>query len=74
MNQPTSILVVDDEDGIRNYLKTLLKLKGYDVNTLASGKEAIDFLTKNPPPSLVLLDILMPDVDGLETLKSLRKV
>jgi two-component system, NtrC family, response regulator AtoC len=74
MNQPTSILVVDDEDGIRNYLKTLLKLKGYDVNTLASGSEAIDFLTKNPPPALVLLDILMPDVDGLETLKRLRKV
>jgi two-component system, NtrC family, response regulator AtoC len=74
MNQPTSILVVDDEDGIRNYLKTLLKLKGYDVNTLASGSEAIDFLTKNPPPALVLLDILMHDVDGLETLKRLRKV
>src|SRR5262245_22697405 len=74
MNQPTSILVVDDEDGIRNYLKTLLKLKGYDVNTLASGTEAIEFFTRNPPPALVLLDILMPEIDGLETLKRLRKV
>jgi DNA-binding NtrC family response regulator len=74
MSQPTSILVVDDEDGIRNYLKTLLKLKGYDVNTLASGSEAIEFFTRNPPPALVLLDILMPEIDGLETLKRLRKV
>jgi len=74
MNQPTSILVVDDEEGIRNYLKTLLKLKGYEVNTLASGNEAVEFFTRNPPPGLVLLDILMPETDGLETLKRLRKV
>ena len=73
MNEPTSILVVDDEEGIRNYLKTLLKLKGYDVNTVASGNEAIEYFTTNPPPGLVLLDILMPDIDGLETLKRLRK-
>jgi two-component system, NtrC family, response regulator AtoC len=74
MNQPTSILVVDDEDGIRNYLKTLLKLKGYEVSTLASGSEALEFFARNPPPGLVLLDILMPDIDGLETLKRLRKI
>jgi DNA-binding NtrC family response regulator len=74
MNQPTSILVVDDEDGIRNYLKTLLKLKGYEVSALASGSEALEFFAKNPPPGLVLLDILMPDIDGLETLKRLRKI
>jgi two-component system, NtrC family, response regulator AtoC len=74
MNQPTSILVVDDEDGIRNYLKTLLKLKGYEVSTLATGSEAIEFFTRNPPPALILLDILMPDIDGLETLKRLRKI
>jgi len=33
----TSILVVDDEEGIRNYLKTLLKLKGYDVNAVPAA-------------------------------------
>ncbi len=73
MNQPTSILVVDDEEGIRNYLKTLLKLKGYDVATVSSGSAAIEYFNSNPPPSLVLMDILMPEVDGLETLKQLRK-
>jgi two-component system response regulator AtoC len=73
MNESTSILVVDDEEGIRNYLKTLLKLKGYDVATAASGSEAMEYFSSNPPPSLVLMDILMPEVDGLETLKKLRK-
>jgi DNA-binding NtrC family response regulator len=73
MNEPTSILVVDDEEGIRNYLKTLLKLKGYEVSTVSSGSEAIEYFSSNPPPSLILMDILMPEVDGLETLKRLRK-
>ncbi len=73
MNEPTSILVVDDEEGIRNYLKTLLKLKGYEVNAVASGSEALEYFSSNPAPSLVLMDILMPEVDGLETLKRLRK-
>jgi two-component system response regulator AtoC len=73
MTEPTSILVVDDEEGIRNYLKTLLKLKGYDVSTVSSGSEAIEYFSSNPAPSLVLMDILMPEVDGLETLKRLRK-
>jgi two-component system response regulator AtoC len=72
--EPTSILIVDDEEGIRNYLKTLLKLKGYEVQTVASGIEAIDYFNSNPPPSLILLDILMPEIDGLETLRRLRKV
>ena len=73
MSEPTSILVVDDEEGIRNYLKTLLKLKGYEVSTVSSGSEAIEYFSSNPPPSLILMDILMPEVDGLETLKRLRK-
>ncbi len=72
--ESTSILIVDDEEGIRNYLKTLLKLKGYEVQSVASGTDALDYFSSNPPPSLVLLDILMPETDGLETLKRLRKV
>ena len=74
MKESTSILVVDDEEGIRNYLKTLLKLKGFEVSTVGSGNEALDYFTAHPPPSLVLLDIVMKEMDGLETLKRLRKV
>ncbi len=73
MNEITSILVVDDEEGIRNYLRTLLKLKGYEVTTVSSGNEAIEYFGANPPPSLILMDILMPNIDGIETLKRLRK-
>jgi two-component system, NtrC family, response regulator AtoC len=72
MSNSTVILVVDDEDGIRHYLKTLLQLKGYQVVPVPSGAEALEFLQGNPPPALVLLDILMPEMDGLETLKRLR--
>jgi len=72
--ESTSILIVDDEEGIRNYLKTLLKLKGYEVQAVASGIDALEYFSANPPPSLILLDILMPETDGLETLKRLRKV
>jgi CheY-like chemotaxis protein len=57
MSERTSILVVDDEEGIRNYLKTLLKLKGYEVSTVSSGSEAIEYFSSNPPPSLILMDI-----------------
>jgi len=73
MNEPTVILVVDDEGNLRSYLATLLKLNGYEVVTVSSGKEAIDHLSFNAAPSLVLLDVLMPELDGLETLRRLRQ-
>ena len=72
MNETTSILVVDDEEGIRNYLRTLLKLKGYEVATVSSGNEAIEYFSSNPLPSLVLMDILMPGMDGMEATRILR--
>lgn len=74
MSEPTSILVVDDEEGIRKYLKTVLNLKGYAVITVSSGTEALEYFNSNPSPSLVLMDILMPEMDGLETLNRLRKL
>ncbi len=74
MANSSLILVVDDEEGIRHYLRTLLQLKGYLVAPVASGLEAVDYLSSNPMPSLVLLDILMPDMDGLETLKRMRSM
>lgn len=73
MNEPTVILVVDDEESMRSYLATLLRLNGYEVVAVSSGKEAIEHLSCNPAPSLVLLDVLMPEVDGLETLRRLRQ-
>ncbi len=65
------ILVVDDEDDILNFLELVLSEKGYQVSTASGGQEA---LTKAQleRPDLVLLDIMMPRMDGWEVLKLLR--
>jgi DNA-binding response OmpR family regulator len=65
------ILVVDDEDDILHFLELVLREKGYDVVTASGGHEA---LTKAQleRPDLVLLDIMMPQMDGWEVLKLLR--
>jgi DNA-binding response OmpR family regulator len=67
------ILVVDDEIAIRNLLKEFLSRKGYDVYTASDGKTAIAKV-KEIRPHIVLLDIMMPGMGGLETLKEIRKV
>jgi DNA-binding response OmpR family regulator len=65
------ILVVDDEDDILHFLELVLREKGYDVATASGGHEA---LTKAQieRPNLILLDIMMPQMDGWEVLKLLR--
>jgi len=65
------ILVVDDEDDILHFLELVLREKGYQVATAMGGQEA---LTKAQleRPDLVLLDIMMPQMDGWEVLKLLR--
>ncbi|HVD77972.1 MAG TPA: response regulator [Vicinamibacteria bacterium] len=65
------ILVVDDEDDILHFLELVLREKGYDVATASGGHEA---LTKAQleQPNLILLDIMMPQMDGWEVLKLLR--
>jgi two-component system KDP operon response regulator KdpE len=65
------ILVVDDEKRILNFLRTKLKASGYEVLTAASGIEALEQVQAQEP-DLILLDILMPKMDGFETLKNLR--
>lgn len=67
------LLVVDDEPSMLRYLQTLLESNGYNVETAASGPEALERLQKDPTPNLVLLDLLMPEIDGLQTLEQLRK-
>ncbi len=72
MPSPT-ILVVDDELGIRNLLTTVLKSEGYTVRQAENGQEAIDAV-KESVPDLVLCDIKMPVKDGMETLRELREI
>jgi len=67
-----SILVVDDDKSIRDYLFAFLTSCGYGVECAASGDQALARVAGGPLPSVILLDILLPGMDGLEVLKSLK--
>jgi len=68
--QIKSILVVDDEEDTCSLLKTLLA--GYEVNTVTTGRGAINFVTQNKP-DMVLLDLKLGDMDGLKVLSKIKK-
>lgn len=65
------ILIVDDEARILNFLSSKLKASGYEVLTAASGVDALEVM-REQKPDLVLLDLIMPQMDGFDTLKELR--
>jgi two-component system, OmpR family, response regulator MprA len=67
------VLVVDDERAVRESLRRALELEGYDVELAADGREALDRLEAGPDPDAVILDVLMPEVDGLEVCEELRR-
>jgi CheY-like chemotaxis protein len=68
-----SILVVDDD--VRNIfaLSSVLEPRGMNVLTATTGKEAIRIINQNPDVSVVLMDIMMPEMDGYETIRAIRK-
>lgn len=61
-----SILVVEDDEGVQLALATLLRDEGYDVETVSDGSAALRRLMEGPTPSLILLDLMMPQMDGVE--------
>lgn len=67
------ILVVDDEHDVCDMLEKFLTLKGYEVYTALSGREALD-LVKKKKPHIVLLDIRMPEMNGLECLERIKEI
>jgi two-component system response regulator AtoC len=74
MKHTAKILLVDDEPGMLRYIKTLLEVDDYKVDTATTGEEALALVEKGLQPDRVLLDVLMPGIDGLETLEQLRRV
>ena len=68
-----TILVVDDEPPIRRFLRTSLGAHGYRIAEAATGREALGRLA-GAEPDLVILDLGLPDVDGLELLRMIRAV
>ncbi len=67
------ILVVDDAEGIRTYLKNLLSLKGYDVLLAEDGQRALEILRDGAEPQVIVLDIMMPGMDGIELLGKIKE-
>jgi two-component system response regulator MprA len=66
------VLVVDDERAVRDSLRRALELEGYDVELAADGADALHRLEANGQPDAVILDVLMPGVDGLEVCRRIR--
>ena len=72
MGKDTPILVVDDSEGIRNYLKNLLSIKGYQVRCASDGEQALGLISSGFHPSIIILDVMMPGLDGIDTLRRIK--
>ncbi len=72
MNGATRILVCDDEPQILRALRVILRDAGYEAVTAATGEEALD-LAAVKPPAAAILDLMLPDIDGVEVTRRLRE-
>ena len=66
------ILVVDDERAVRESLRRALELEGYEIELAGDGNEALSRLESSEEPDAMILDVLMPGVDGLEVCRRIR--
>ncbi|HSP87256.1 MAG TPA: ATP-binding protein [Ignavibacteriaceae bacterium] len=73
MNTNSRILIIDDENGLRNGVKKLLEEEGFNVDSAAMGNEGIK-LGRSNEYDVAIIDLKMPDVDGLQVLKEIKKV
>ena len=60
------ILIVEDDADLRDMMAQLLTLEGFKTETVANGRDALEYLQKGDPPDLILLDLMMPVMDGWE--------
>src|SRR5439155_22330300 len=72
-NGSVKILVVDDERAVRESLRRALELESYEIELAADGNEALYRLKSDAQPDAVILDVLMPGVDGLEVCRTIRR-
>ncbi len=71
MKSKKKVLLVDDERAILRVIGIKLRISGFDVLTASGGQEALD-LVKTNSPDIILLDVIMPGIDGFEVLEKLR--
>jgi DNA-binding NtrC family response regulator len=74
MELKQKILVVNDEPSIRKYLQTVLEVDGFAVETVSNGREAITKIANGERPDFIILDVLMPEMNGLDTLQELMRL
>lgn len=72
MNQPPKILLVDDEVAIQRAVAPLLRSRGYEVEVVSTGKDAVDAVVDRSP-DLIVLDLGLPDLEGTEVCRRIRK-
>ncbi len=73
-NSKTRVLVVDDEPSMLQYLRTVLEAKSFEVETVQSGAQALARLKDGATPGIVILDVLMPDMNGLRVLEKIQEI
>ena len=66
------VAIVDDDSGFAAYLRTFLSLRGYEARCYTRGDELLASMKQNEPPDVVLLDVMMPGLDGLATLRAMK--
>jgi two-component system OmpR family response regulator len=71
VDEPQRLLVVDDEATVRELLSDTLRFVGFQVTSAATGAEAVE-AARREPPDLILLDVMLPGIDGFEVVKRLR--
>jgi two-component system response regulator AtoC len=70
--EPFRVLVIDDDPGVRDYMEALVSRQGYRVFAVADAEQALDSLERTRP-DIVTLDVVLPGIDGLETLRQLKQ-
>ena len=74
MDDSIRILVVDDEADIRRIIRILLESRGYRVLEAPNGRLAVETIRKEPDIDLILLDIMMPELSGIEASREIRSI
>ena len=72
MSEKTKILIVDDDPDIRNVLNLLLRSE-YETAETSNGADAVNYMKENPETDLIILDVMMPGMDGIETCEKIRE-
>lgn len=67
------IFIVDDDNAIREFLATVIEKMDYRTASAPDGEKALEYLDKNPHPDLILLDVIMPGMNGIELLRKIKE-